>query len=73
MNILLTGGLGYIGSHISVELILAGHKIFIIDNFLNSNNQVLSKIKKITQKKFFFQKVDLLNKIALIKFFKKKK
>lgn len=73
MNILLTGGLGYIGSHISVELILAGHKIFIIDNFSNSNNEVLLKIKKITQKKFFFQKVDLLNKIALIKFFKKKK
>ena len=73
MNILLTGGLGYIGSHISIELILAGHKLFIIDNLSNSNIQVLFKIKKITKKNFFFQKLDLSNKTALIKFFRNKK
>jgi len=48
MNILVTGGLGYIGSHITVELINAGHTVVIMDNLCNSNKFVLNKIEKIT-------------------------
>ena len=55
-NILLTGGLGYIGSHTAVELILAGFEPIILDNLANSKVEVLDKIEKITQKKIpFFQ------------------
>ena len=46
MAILVTGGAGYIGSHTAVELLNAGRKIVIIDNFSNSNPEVLDKIKK---------------------------
>lgn len=48
MNILLTGGAGYIGSHTAVALIEAGYNIFIYDNFVNSHYQVISKLKEIT-------------------------
>ena len=73
MNILLTGGLGYLGSHLAIELLLAGHKVLIIDNLSNSNIGILSKIKKITKKNIFFKKIDLLDKKKLINFFRNKK
>ena len=73
MNILLTGGLGYLGSHLSIELLLAGHKVLIIDNLSNSNIGILSKIKKITKKNIFFKQIDLLDKKKLINFFRNKK
>ena len=38
MNILVTGGAGFIGSHTVIELIAAGHKVVIIDNFANSSH-----------------------------------
>lgn len=47
MNILLTGGAGYIGSHAAVFLSEAGHKVIIYDNFSNSDYSVLSRLKKI--------------------------
>lgn len=45
---MLTGGLGYIGSHIAVRLISAGHEVFIYDNLSNSNLEVLDKLRIIT-------------------------
>ena len=48
MNILLTGGAGYIGSHTAVLLLNAGHQVFIVDNFCNSHLSIISSIKKIT-------------------------
>ena len=48
MNILVTGGLGYIGSHICVRLILNGCQITVIDNLSNSNLSVMDMIKEIT-------------------------
>ena len=48
MNILLTGGLGFIGSHTAVELIRAGHHVVIYDNLCNASKEVLSRIESIT-------------------------
>lgn len=45
MNILLTGGAGYVGSHIAVELLLSGHRVIVIDNLSNSNEEVFTRIK----------------------------
>lgn len=47
MNILLTGGAGYIGSHTAVVLAKAGHNVIIFDNFCNSNQSVLERLKQI--------------------------
>ena len=56
MNVLVTGGAGYIGSHICVELIEAGHNVIVIDDFSNSKPEVLDYIKELTGKevKFFW-------------------
>lgn len=51
MKILVTGGLGYIGSHIVVELQQAGHRVVIMDNLCNSKKTVLDNIEKITGQK----------------------
>lgn len=48
MNILVTGGAGFIGSHTCVELLEAGHSISVLDNFCNSREDVLEKIKSIS-------------------------
>ena len=61
MNILATGGLGYIGSHTVVELIKSGYTVEIIDNLFNSKIEVLDKIQKITGVRPVFHKVDLLD------------
>jgi NAD(P)-dependent dehydrogenase (short-subunit alcohol dehydrogenase family) len=47
MGILVTGGTGYIGSHMVVELMAAGRDVFIIDSFCNSKASVLNRIKRI--------------------------
>ncbi len=61
MNILVTGGAGYIGSHTCVQLLEAGHSIVVLDNLDNSCEESLNRVKKITGKDFKFYKVDLLN------------
>ena len=48
MKILVTGGLGFIGSHTSVELIKQGYEIIIVDNLVNSSEDTLDKIEEIT-------------------------
>ena len=50
MKILLTGGLGFIGSHTAVEVLNAGHDVVIVDDLSNSKIGVLDKIKQITGK-----------------------
>jgi UDP-glucose 4-epimerase len=50
MNILLTGGAGYIGSHTAVVLSEAGHEVIILDNFCNSQKSVLTRLKEILGK-----------------------
>jgi UDP-glucose 4-epimerase len=58
MNILVTGGTGFIGSHTVVELINDGHEVIIIDDLSNSTENVLNGIEKITSKYPVFYKGD---------------
>lgn len=69
MAILVTGGAGFIGSHICVELLNEGKEIIIVDNFSNSKPEVLDKIKEITGKDFKFYELDMTDKKALDKVF----
>lgn len=73
MSVLVTGGAGYIGSHTVVELLNIDKQVIIVDNFSNSNQIVLERIKKITDKDFKFYKVDTTNKEELEKIFKENK
>ena len=73
MKILVTGGLGYIGSHVVVELIRNNYEVLIIDNLSNSNISILNQIETITNKKPLFKKIDLTNKKDVLSFFKKNK
>ncbi|MFJ7371325.1 UDP-glucose 4-epimerase GalE [Lysinibacillus sp. NPDC098008] len=59
MNILVTGGLGYIGSHTVVSLIETGHKVIIADNLSNSNKEVLDKLNSITNSNILFYQIDV--------------
>ena len=73
MKILLTGGLGYIGSHTAVELMERGHDIIIADNLSNSKIEVLDKIKQITGKEAKFYQIDICDLEALEKIFEENK
>ena len=68
-NILVTGGLGFIGSHTCVELINSGYTPIIVDNLSNSKEVVLDRIEKITGTRPAFYKADILDKAALDKIF----
>jgi UDP-glucose 4-epimerase len=68
-KILVTGGLGYIGSHLCISLLERGFVPIIIDNFTNSHKSVINNIKKISKRKFYFYNIDLLNKKKLDKVF----
>ena len=65
MKILLTGGLGFIGSHTAVELLESGHEVVIADNLSNSKIEVLDKIKKITGKDAGFYQIDVCDRDKL--------
>lgn len=73
MNILVTGGTGYIGSHTVVELLERDHNVIIVDNLSNSKYEVLNRIKKITNKDVTFYQIDVCNKEDLKDVFKKHK
>lgn len=70
-KILVTGGLGFIGSHTVVELQNEGYEVVIIDNLSNSSTDVLDGISSITGMKPVFEKLDLRDKEAIESFFKK--
>ena len=59
MKILVTGGIGYIGSHTVVELLNNDYEVIIVDNLINSKIEVIDKIKKLTNKDFTFIKGDV--------------
>ncbi|NLP51885.1 UDP-glucose 4-epimerase GalE [Bacillus sp. RO1] len=61
MPILVTGGAGYIGSHVCVELLNAGHEIIVVDNLANSRKETLDRVRELTGKHFSFYMVDILN------------
>ena len=61
-KILVTGGAGYIGSHMCVELLQAGHEVVVVDNLTNSSVKSLDAVRRITQKKLHFVEADLRDK-----------
>lgn len=65
MNVLVTGGCGYIGSHTIVELLNNGYNVISIDDFSNSKPNVLDKIKKITGKDIKFYELNICDKEKL--------
>ncbi|HBI02050.1 MAG TPA: UDP-glucose 4-epimerase GalE [Flavobacterium sp.] len=71
MKVLVTGGLGFIGSHTVVELQNVGFEPVIIDNLSNSSIEVLDRITNITGKKPLFEQMDLRDKTSVQNFFKK--
>ena len=71
MRVLLTGGMGFIGSHIAIVLNELGYDLVIIDNLSNSNISTLKNLNKLMSKKINFFKVDLLDKKNLGKIFQK--
>jgi UDP-glucose 4-epimerase len=65
MKVLVTGGIGFIGSHTIVELQQSGYDVVVIDNLENSDQQVVRNIETITGKPFHFIKADMRDKNAL--------
>lgn len=65
MNILVTGGAGYIGSHTCVTLLEAGHTVIVVDNLCNSNAETLERVKKITNKEIMFYQIDVTDEAAV--------
>jgi len=62
MNILVTGGAGYIGSHCCLDLLNEGHDIVVIDNLCNSSYESISRVERLTGKEISFYKSDLRDK-----------
>ena len=67
MQVLVTGGAGYIGSHTCVELIEAGHTPIVIDNLVNSNPESLNRVRMITGKEITFYEGDVRNEALLLR------
>ena len=73
MNVLVTGGAGYIGSHTTVELLNAGHNVVCVDNFMNSKYESIVRVEKITGKKVKFYEGDIRDRKILDKIFTENK
>ena len=73
MNVLVTGGAGYIGSHTAVELIEAGYDAIIVDDLSNAKEDVIDRIETITGKRPVFYKEDCKDKEAMRKIFAENK
>ena len=65
MNILVTGGAGYIGSHTLIELYNAGHTAVVVDNLSNSSKESLKRVAQITGTEIPFYQVDIRDKAGL--------
>ena len=68
-SVLVTGGMGFIGSHTVISLYENGFDVVIADNLINSKTEVLNRLEQITGKRFKFYKVDCCDKEALRKVF----
>ncbi len=69
MNVLVTGGAGYIGSHTCVELLSAGYTPIVVDNLCNSNPESLRRVEMITGKKIAFYEGDVRDEALLDRIF----
>jgi UDP-glucose 4-epimerase len=69
MKILVTGGMGYIGSHTVVELLNAGYDVVVVDNLSNAQASVQDRIEKIAGRKFEFAEADIRDRAAMERVF----
>jgi UDP-glucose 4-epimerase len=69
MQILVTGGAGYIGSHTCLELLQAGYDVVVVDNLSNSKAEPLQRVQALTGKSLQFEPIDLLDKVELDRVF----
>ena len=70
MNVLVTGGAGYIGSHTCVELLNSGYGVVVIDNLVNANPVSLKRVEEITGKSVTFYEGDVRDEALLRKIFR---
>ncbi len=73
MAVLVTGGVGYIGSHTSIELLEAEYDVVIVDNLCNSDKIVLDRIKELSGKAPKFYEIDITDKEKMEIVFKENK
>ena len=71
MNVLVTGGAGYIGSHTCVELLEKGYGVVVADNLVNSSPKSLERVQQITGKSLDFYEIDVRDRAALDRIFEK--
>ena len=71
MNVFVTGGAGFIGSHTCVELLNEGHTVVVADNLVNSVADALTRVEKITGKSVVFYEMDVCDEKALDAIFAK--
>ncbi len=69
MNVLVTGGAGYIGSHTCLELLECGYGVVVVDNLCNSNPESLNRVRKLTGKEITFYEGDVRDEALLRKIF----
>ena len=69
MNVLVTGGAGYIGSHTCLELLESGCGVIVIDNLCNANPKSLERVEQLTGKKITFYEGDVRDEALLRRIF----
>ena len=69
MQVLVTGGAGYIGSHTCVELLEQGYGVVVVDNLCNSNSESLRRVEQLTGKRLRFYEADVRDEAAMTKIF----
>ncbi|WP_297525353.1 UDP-glucose 4-epimerase GalE [Sulfurovum sp.] len=69
MNILVTGGAGYIGSHTVILLLQAGYRVIVYDNFCNASKESISRVEKIAEKEIITVEGDIRDKVQLRRLF----
>jgi len=69
MNILVTGGAGYIGSHTCLELLQHSYDVIVVDNLSNSKQESIHRVEELTGKKIKFYQVDILDRSGLDRVF----
>lgn len=65
MRVLVTGGAGYIGSHTCIELLIAGHEVYVVDNLCNGHIEAIDRVRKLSNQTLGFAELDIRDETAL--------